>query len=377
MSESIGCNLSHIPPSLDWFESRALDGLKHVSQFEGMKRVVAFPDMHSGADTPNGAAFLSDGIFYPHLIGNDIGCGYSLRQTDIVRKKFKVDKAVKKLQNLDQPWDGDTKAWLSCRGLASSQFDLGLGSIGGGNHFAEIQSVHEIIEKNIFDEHKLDKENVFVMVHSGSRGLGQFILRAHVDKHRAAGLYGGSVEANDYFNLHDYAVQWAQANRELIARRLTIQLNADSLPVLDLPHNSIERFGDEGFLHRKGSSPTNQGLLVIPGSRGALTYLVQPLINTIENAWSTAHGAGRKWDRNSTESRMRQKFRKEELLQTSLGSRVICEDKSLLFQEAPHAYKNIERVIQFLVEAKCIKIIATLKPLITYKKRSREPKVVR
>ena len=82
-----------------------------------------------------------------------------------------------------------------------------------------------------------------------------------------------------------------------------------------------------------------------------------------------AHGAGRRWDRHSTEKRLRERFRKEALVQTQLGGRVICEDKSLLFQEAPEAYKDIEKVIQILVTAGIIKVAAKLRPVVTYKKK--------
>jgi release factor H-coupled RctB family protein len=88
-----------------------------------------------------------------------------------------------------------------------------------------------------------------------------------------------------------------------------------------------------------------------------------------KNAWSLAHGAGRKWNRSSTKERLKERFTTESLIRTDLGSYVICEDKDLLFEEAPQAYKNIDVVIDDMVQAGLISVIAGLKPLITYKVR--------
>ncbi len=109
---------------------------------------------------------------------------------------------------------------------------------------------------------------------------------------------------------------------------------------------------------------------MIPGSRGSFSYLVKPLGNGESRAWSLAHGAGRKWARSEARLRMRERFGKEQLVQTSLGSRVICGDRDLLYEEAPAAYKNIEAVIQDLVDAGLVSVIATFRPLLTYKTRA-------
>lgn len=359
--------------SHEWFEGKAMDELRHVLRLEGMRHAAAFPDMHPGLDSPNGAAFISEGVLYPHLIGNDIGCGYALYKTDLHSRKLKLERATQRLHGLDQPWEGDARAWLAARDLPPTPHDNALGTIGGGNHFAELQQVQDVTDAEAFQSAGLDKHRLLVLVHSGSRGLGQSILRAHTDAFCTAPLRSGSAEAAAYMLAHDHALCWAKANRERIASRFAAQLNTGLHAILDLPHNCVTQIDIEGkahFLHRKGASPAGSGIAVIPGSRGALTYLVRPLLNTWENAYSIAHGAGRRWDRHATEARLRERFRKETLLQTELGGRVICEDKALLFQEAPQAYKDIAKVIQFMVDAGLIQVIATLRPLITYKKRN-------
>ncbi len=113
----------------------------------------------------------------------------------------------------------------------------------------------------------------------------------------------------------------------------------------------------------------NSEFVVIPGSRGSLSYLVKPTGDGESHACSLAHGAGRKWARIEARLRMRERFRVAELAQTGLGGRVICEERNLLYEEAPAAYKNIEAVIADLVDAGLASIIATLRPLLTYKMR--------
>ena len=123
------------------------------------------------------------------------------------------------------------------------------------------------------------------------------------------------------------------------------------------------------FIHRKGAVAADSEFVVIPGSRGSLSYLVKPTGDGESHAWSLAHGAGRKWSRSDARQRMRERFSVSELAQTPLGGRVICEDRDLLYEEAPAAYKNIEAVVQDLVAAGLVSVIATLRPLLTYKTR--------
>jgi release factor H-coupled RctB family protein len=110
---------------------------------------------------------------------------------------------------------------------------------------------------------------------------------------------------------------------------------------------------------------------MIPGSRGTFSYLVNPIGDHYQNAYSLAHGAGRKWKRSDTKAHLSNRFKREDLIKTNLGSRVICEDKDLLYEEAPQAYKNIDIVIQDMVDAGLIEVIAVFRPVITYKTRRR------
>ena len=130
------------------------------------------------------------------------------------------------------------------------------------------------------------------------------------------------------------------------------------------------------IIHRKGATPSNKGYVVIPGSRGSYSYLVKPIT---ENSWvggySLAHGAGRKMSRSKALSSVKNHYENADcLLITPLESRVICENKDLLYEEAPEAYKKIEDIVFDLAYFKQVKIVAVLKPLLTYKFKKDERK---
>ena len=96
---------------------------------------------------------------------------------------------------------------------------------------------------------------------------------------------------------------------------------------------------------------------------------MQPTGDGQSHAWSLAHGAGRKWSRSESRQRARERHRVDELVQTPLGGRVVCEQRDLLYEEAPMAYKPIESVIESLEASGLVKVIASLRPLLTYKTR--------
>ncbi len=318
-----------------------------------------------------GAALASEGFLYPFLVGNDIGCGMGLWDVDLPVRKAKAERWAARL-DLDGPWEGNAAAFLEEQGVKSSGFEEALGTVGGGNHFAEVQRVDEVHDAETFASLRLREDRLLLLVHSGSRGLGEATLRAHVDRHGAGGLAEDSGEARTYLTRHDHAVAWGRANRAAIAQRMLDGIGASGRRVLDVCHNSVISKEVEGctcWLHRKGAAPSDQGPVVIPGSRGALSYLVLPMGDGSSNAHSLAHGAGRKWNRTTARERMRERFSAESLTRTSFKSHVICEDRDLLFEEAPPAYKAIDRVVTDLVEAGLVRVIATLAPVLTYKKR--------
>lgn len=364
-----------------WIEGLAIQQLIKTSELTGMHRVTGMPDLHPGRGYPIGAAFFTTNKIYPALVGNDIGCGMALWQTSAKVSKVNLNKMAKKFLQIEQPLD---QSWASMidhrkheKGITTDSFDRALGTIGGGNHFAEFQAIDQVYDQTALDELGLNKKHLQLLVHSGSRGLGQSILVEHLSKHNHDGLTTDDADFNHYMANHNEAVNWAELNRELIAKRFLAAINANGNCALDINHNLVTAKsidGCDGWLHRKGATPSDQGYVVIPGSRGDYSYLVKPISdnetaanNGTTSLYSLAHGAGRKWQRGECHGRLGHKYSREDLYRTAFGSRVICGNKELLYDEAPQAYKKCATVINDMVDAGLIEVVARLRPVLTFK----------
>ena len=358
--------------SRSWIEGNATLQLDHVAGLPGVRTVAAMPDLHPGKYGPVGCAILADRI-HPQLVGSDIGCGMGLFELDIPARKLRLDQLAERLGALDQRWDGGMDDVLAAAGLQSTAFDASLGSIGGGNHFCEVQAIEEILVPDVAAQAGLDRHSAFVLVHSGSRGLGFSILE-QVLRGGCTALDPVSSAGKSYIDAHDHAVRWARLNRRIIAERAATAARAELRLVNDLAHNMVElRSGVSGdilALHRKGAAASDRGLVPVPGSRGTLSYLVEPLGTTRpETLASLAHGAGRKYDRASMHGRVRgKKSDVARLARNPYGGLVVCGDRGLLVEEAPEAYKSIDRVIADLVAFGLARVVATFRPLVTFKK---------
>jgi release factor H-coupled RctB family protein len=343
----------------NWIEHTAIMQLKAISELKGVIKAVGLPDLHAGK-SPIGVAVVTESIIYPHIIGNDIGCGMGLFKTGVDKKKFKMDRWVTKLNHIRELGDIET---VNPYEEPSPIYDLG--TIGSGNHFAEFQILDKVFDENEFKKLEIDKTDLLLLIHSGSRGYGQSILSEFND---CNGYSSNSIEAGEYMEKHNDALLWAERNRRIVADKLIKYLGyaSDVEAVIDCKHNFLEQKG-ELFIHRKGAVSAEVGAVIIPGSRGSLTYIVTPTDKVAESAYSLSHGAGRKWARSLCKSRIRDKYNRDTIRETKLKSRIVCHDTDLLFEEAPEAYKNIDTVIESLLEFDLIKIVATLKPMLTYK----------
>ena len=368
--------------SSSWIEGSAVQQLDQTAALPGMREVVGMPDLHPGKGAAVGTAALSEGIIYPHLIGNDIGCGYSLFQTNIPAEKIKPEKLADRITGIDSPWDGDIKEFLSNYGVTDetivSMFGNVLGTVGGGNHFAELQRIEDIrtcysiargatAHKDVF--YGLNLEFLVLLVHSGSRSFGEYIFNIVSPVSKSVGLKPEQHEFSSYMSLHDMAVRFASANRELIAKRLLTCLEAEGDLLVDLPHNFLERHQD-GFLHRKGAAPSNRGLSPLPGSRGTPTYLLTPSEEKHGLA-SLAHGAGRKSSRANMHGRVTESAKQME--RTQVGSIVVCGSETLMREEHHSAYKPVDRVLADLTENKLAHAAAKMVPVLTYKSERQKP----
>ncbi len=346
-----------------WIESDALAQCDRMAALDGMIHVAAMPDLHPGKGAPIGAAMASS-VLYPFLVGSDIGCGIAVFPIDL--KRPVPARLAARFPDLDRPLDperdADDPAWSVVAGDIPAGHPDGLGTVGRGNHFVELARIDTVFEPGHASRLGLAGGDLVLIVHSGSRGLGERILRAHTEVHGA----GPAPDPAAYLAAHDAAVRWGSLNRRLMAARVAHALGAEPTePVVDQCHNLVE-VRDGAYLHRKGAAPGDGGDVLVAGTRGTHSYLVATHAGPEANH-SVAHGAGRKMSRADALRRGRVKHTVEELRRTPVGSLVVCGDRQLLFEEAPAAYKRIEQVIADLVAHGLATPVASTVPLVTYK----------
>lgn len=344
---------SIISQSSSWIEGEAIEQLRHTANLPYMKNVVGMPDLHPGKGSAVGAAFLTqDNYIYPHLIGSDIGCGMQVAVLDMDSHKINQTKLAKKMERLESVDLGIE--------------DESLGFVGGGNHFVELQKIVSTQNENI-----IPRNCTIATIHTGSRGLGAYILNEYASQNKAAPVEASTELGQWYLQEHSKAVVWAQHNRQALSNKLQICLSTQARTILDIYHNYLEPYHHSGeWIHRKGAASSNNELVVIPGSRGDHSYIVKPLKSNI-NLESLAHGAGRKWQRSSCKCKLENKYTAQQLRKTKLGSIVLCDDKELLYEEAPEAYKKISSVVSDLQAFNLIEVVAIVAPIVTYKTYSK------
>ncbi|MFC4149522.1 RNA ligase RtcB family protein [Micromonospora mangrovi] len=361
--ESIPATVTVLASPTSWIESDAVAQCHRVAALDGMIHVAGMPDLHPGKGAPIGAAMTST-VLYPFLVGSDIGCGIAVFPLRL--RRAVPERLAARFPDLDRPLDperdADDPAWAVLDGEVPADHLDGLGTVGRGNHFAELARIGTVLDPDHADRLGLAADDLVLIVHSGSRGLGERILREHTERHGA----GPAPDPAAYLARHDAAVRWGSLNRRLMAARIAHALGTEpTAPIVDQCHNLVE-VRDGVYLHRKGAAPGDGRDVLIAGTRGTPSYLVAAHAGADANH-SVAHGAGRKMSRADALRRGRAKHTVEELRRTPVGSVVVCGDRQLLFEEAPTAYKRIEQVITDLVDHDLATPVATTVPLVTYK----------
>jgi len=386
-------------------EGDAVAQFARVAMFPGCIRAAAMPDLHSGRG-PIGAAFAFENRVLPYLVGGDAGCGVRLIPTTASPKAAdKLERRVRSamdddpledcdpLEVFDACWAEGPKGLARVAGVPDDiaslaeeepELDLGpsgdstpfrdpshgraLGSIGSGNHFAEITRVDAIRDERAAEAMGLEKGCLVALVHTGSRGLGHQIARRYGE----AALTGEAIDV--YLGDLAGAVRFAKANRFLVACRLLralASLRRDKTRIgLEIVHNTIRSEsvgGSPAWIHRKGAAPAAKDeATIVLGSRGAPSWVLVGEVH--EGALSSvAHGAGRRMNRSEARAKLGAKYKRAELARTAHGGRIICDDVDLLYEEHPDAYKPIEPVVESLVEEGLARAVASLSPVVTVK----------
>jgi len=363
--------------------------------------VAAMPDVHVGIGATVGAVIPTIDAIVPAAVGVDIGCGMaasltSLGANDLPSSLAPLRAAIEKAVphgRTDSGGRNDRGAWREAparvaeawRGLAPGygrvlearpELDRGnhparhLGTLGTGNHFIEL----------CLDE----EDRVWVLLHSGSRGVGNRIGTDYVEIAREemrlhqrnlpdrdlAWLTEGTGSFDDYVAAVGWAQEYARANRELMLVAVEEALaSVPSLPpfasrllAVSCHHNYVRRerhYGREVWITRKGAVRAGRGELgIIPGSMGARSFIVRGLGNP-ESFESCSHGAGRVLSRNEA----RRRFTLADHAAATAG--VECRRDEGVLDETPAAYKPIEAVMN--AQKDLVEVLHTLKQVVCVK----------
>jgi tRNA-splicing ligase RtcB len=388
-------------------EEQAKQQLRNVATLPFLfKHLAVMPDVHWGKGATVGSVIATKGAIVPAAVGVDIGCGMVAAMTDLTAAdlpdnlagvRSAIEKAVPHGRT-DRGGKNDRGAWggpqtfLARPPVAALTSKLGaiaakhpklsraaersrahLGTLGTGNHFIEL----------CLDE----ADRVWVMLHSGSRGIGNaigsyFIERAQEDMRRhmvnlpdrdLAYLSEGSENFAEYVEAVGWAQDFARMNRELMLEATLAAVSAAlGRPVRAGPnggeravnchHNYVARethFGEEVLVTRKGAVRAGQGELgIIPGSMGAKSFIVRGKGNP-ESFFSCSHGAGRALSRGAA--------KKAITLQDHIAAtaHVECRKDEAVIDESPAAYKDIDAVMA--AQSDLVEIVHTLRQVVCVK----------
>ncbi len=374
-------------------ESGAWDQVKNLANFPfAFKHIVIMPDAHQGYGMPIGGVMATKGVIVPNAVGVDIGCGMcavktSLTEidTDTLKKIMgEIRKVVpvgfvkhKEAQDVDLMPEGiifedfsKTIVGVEFRNALRS-----LGTLGGGNHFIEIQ--------------KGSDGFIWLMIHSGSRNLG-FKTANHYNKvavelnekcksgvpkgHELAFLPIDSQEGQDYIKEMNYCVEFALANRKLMMERVIESFRVslvkdgmvtimDTKPMINIAHNYAvieNHFGKNVWVHRKGATLAREGTIgIIPGSQGSNSYIIKGKGNR-ESFESCSHGAGRKMSRSQAKKELSLEDEKKKLEGVIHSVRNVGD-----LDEAPGSYKDIKEVMANQTDL--VEVLVELTPLAVIK----------
>lgn len=383
-------------------EREALEQLGNVSMLPFIhKHIAVMPDVHVGKGATVGSVIATSGAIIPAAIGVDIGCGVAAVRTtlmasdlpDSLRALRLATEAAIPHGRTDNGGANDAGGWLGAvpRSTQLAWQDLNsrfsritgkhpqiarantcshLGTLGGGNHSYEI----------CLDE----KQCVWIMLHSGSRGVGNrigqhFIELAKEDMRRwfinlpdadLAYLPEGTEHFDDYVEAITWAQDFARENRRLMLEtglqslrtELGRDVEVDSEQAIQCHHNYVAKehhFGKNVLVTRKGACRAREGdLAIILGSMGTPSFIVRGKGNA-ESFHSCSHGAGRTMSR--TEARKR--ITLEEHALATLG--VECRQDESVLDESPSAYKDVRQVIE--AERDLVEVVAEIKQILCIK----------
>ncbi|MBG2801538.1 RtcB family protein [Proteus sp. WDL240414] len=363
------------------------------------KHMAVMPDVHLGKGSTIGSVIPTKGAIIPAAVGVDIGCGMiavktSLHANDLPDNLFAIRTAIERAVphgrtsyqsgNDRGSWKNPPKLvdqhWQQLEGrfkvltdkyprLRNTNNYRHLGTLGTGNHFIEL----------CLDE----SDNVWVMLHSGSRGVGNAIgtlfiqmaqedMREHIanlpDKNLAY-LKEGTLFYDDYIEAIEWAQDFARHNREIMMERVLAALSTQitkpfttQQQAVNCHHNYVQKemhFGEEVLVTRKGAVSAQKGEMgIIPGSMGAKSFIVRGKGNA-ESFCSCSHGAGRVMSRTAA----KKAFSVEDQIRAT--AHVECRKDEDVIDEIPMAYKDIDAVMK--AQLSLVEVVHTLRQVVCVK----------
>jgi len=386
------------------------NSLKEIDASISLDKVVFSPDLHKGSGIPVGTTAKFTNCIIPKAIGTDIGCGMQLVKLDVSPLVLQSDELDNRLRyrffeggrNIARSRLDRIKMFTSqvfetsyvpeefLRSSAKSDTELTrddqLGSVGGGNHFVELQVIKEILDAEKAYQWGLSKGDVVAMIHTGSVSVGQYVGKHWQDKAKNEwpttikkplggfhALYTPEL-IKQYLDAQNAAANFANANRSAL-RDMVIDSIADIIgekPTYKVIHDSFHNIALDQNIHRKGAcSAKKDEPVIVPGSMGDSSYLLCGHGN--EHALCSAcHGAGRKTARKG--GRQYEDEIDSIRLVTKLDPKkkhfrkdIISNYKKSLAEEAPSCYKDIGPAIDSCKGADVATPVARFKPVLTIK----------
>ncbi len=355
------------------------EATKRLRRAPDVQQIAVMPDVHLSADVCIGVVVATSHLIYPQAVGGDIGCGMLAVGLDLGAAALDVPRVAGQVladigravparrrnrrEIVSQPGHlvSDTLSHASLESVRRNEGAIEFATLGSGNHFIEIQSDED--------------GRLWLMVHSGSRVLGQAIRDHHLARaqpvdNRLRMLDTKSDAGIEYLHDASFARRFADASRramveevgQVLARRLGAHVCWETAITTDHNHVSLERHGGRDlWVHRKGAMSARTGESgVLPGSMGSLSFHVEGRGHE-EALCSSAHGAGRALSRTAA----RGKVTERELRRQMEGVWYDFRLTGRLLDEAPSAYKDIRAVLK--AQKELVKVTRTLRPVLNYK----------
>ena len=357
--------------------TRIAQSIDRLRAADGVTKVCLMPDVHLANEVCVGAVVATEGVIYPQAVGGDIGCGMAALRFNVGAEAVDNERAAGRVlaglyravppnkhpqaKSLPELLRATPLSHPKLAKLATREGAVQLGTLGRGNHFLELQA----------DE----ADQLWVMVHSGSRAMGQAIAAHHAspDKrpsHSLEGLDADTARGQAYLQDVVWGRAYAAENRlamlqaieALLDRLFNVNAEWDTLIHADHNHVQMERHGGRDvFVHRKGAqSARTDEAGVIPGSMGSHSF------HTVGRGCAAAlescsHGAGRRLSRSDARHTISAKAFRQQV------GRLWYDHRSAdrLRDESPGAYKDIREVMR--AQRELTKVVRTLRPVLNYK----------